>query len=155
MEFLICSSCKSELVASHFYRGQTNCKTCMKARAYQWRANNPERYKQLTSGWRKARKEKVLTDQRIYRQRPERKLAQRINNLNRKARKKNAPGHYKPADIRALMVTQGGLCALCQCNLSASGFHIDHKQALVNGGSNWPENLQLLCPPCNLSKGSS
>lgn len=32
--------------------------------------------------------------------------------------------------------------------------HIDHVMPLRLGGSNYIENIQLLCRPCNLSKGS-
>lgn len=31
---------------------------------------------------------------------------------------------------------------------------IDHKTPLSRGGSNWPGNIQLLCLPCNDSKGT-
>jgi 5-methylcytosine-specific restriction endonuclease McrA len=31
---------------------------------------------------------------------------------------------------------------------------VDHVLPLSRGGSNGPENLQLLCPKCNLVKGS-
>ncbi len=41
----------------------------------------------------------------------------------------------------------------CGVGLGRKG-HLDHRVALVNGGSNWPNNLQWLCAPCNLSKGA-
>jgi 5-methylcytosine-specific restriction endonuclease McrA len=33
-----------------------------------------------------------------------------------------------------------------------AGFHVDHKIALANGGTNDRSNIELLCPPCNLRK---
>jgi 5-methylcytosine-specific restriction endonuclease McrA len=31
-------------------------------------------------------------------------------------------------------------------------YHVDHKQPVSRGGSNWPENLAVTCPTCNLRK---
>jgi hypothetical protein len=43
------------------------------------------------------------------------------------------------------------------CGISASDgaiLHVDHRTAVVNGGSNDPSNLQALCSDCNLGKGA-
>jgi 5-methylcytosine-specific restriction endonuclease McrA len=48
-------------------------------------------------------------------------------------------------DIKALLISQGGLCNACKCDISTS-YHVDHVIALARGGTNWPDNLQLLCP---------
>jgi 5-methylcytosine-specific restriction endonuclease McrA len=53
-----------------------------------------------------------------------------------------------------LLKRQGGICA-CGCGRSlALGYHIDHRIALSKGGTNWPWNLQLLAPVCNLKKSN-
>lgn len=54
-----------------------------------------------------------------------------------------------------LMSEQEGLCVYCQTDLNESGRHLDHIMPLALGGSNTDENVQLLCPTCNTSKGST
>lgn len=34
------------------------------------------------------------------------------------------------------------------------GLHIDHIRPVSRGGGNGPENLRLLCPHCNISRGN-
>ncbi len=74
----------------------------------------------------------------------------------RRVRIKGSTGHYMSSDIDALFTRQKGKCACCTNKLVKEGpgiFHIDHIMPIVRGGSNWPDNLQLLCQFCNLSKG--
>lgn len=76
---------------------------------------------------------------------------------NRRARIRSAEGTHTAADIRPILHGQRGLCANCHSKLFKSGkqkFHVDHIVPLARGGSNWPDNLQCLCPSCNLSKGA-
>jgi 5-methylcytosine-specific restriction endonuclease McrA len=76
---------------------------------------------------------------------------------NRKARTKGAQGSHTRHDIDNLLLLQKCKCAVCKVKLVMSGqekYHVDHKQAIANGGSNNPENLQILCKKCNLSKGA-
>lgn len=61
-------------------------------------------------------------------------------------------GKFTIADVRALMRKQNMMCA-CNCGQSLHlGYHIDHIMPLARGGTNWPANLQLLTPLCNLRK---
>lgn len=48
---------------------------------------------------------------------------------------------------------QNGICIGCDCALLDTA-HIDHINPLSRGGKNIDANVQLLCPYCNLSKGS-
>lgn len=61
--------------------------------------------------------------------------------------------HFTPNDIVEKYKVQDGRCAYCGCDLMVSKYHIDHIKPIVKGGSNGPENVQLTCPKCNLSKG--
>ncbi len=44
-------------------------------------------------------------------------------------------------------------CALCFADLRESGYHFDHVLAFSRGGATTQDNLQPLCPACNLKKG--
>lgn len=48
---------------------------------------------------------------------------------------------------------QNGICRGCNNKLGTDA-HIDHILPLSRGGENVDNNAQLLCPYCNLSKGS-
>ncbi len=76
--------------------------------------------------------------------------AMRAINSTRRALKNGAEGRYGPDDVARMLREQDRKCNCCRVDLSA--FHVDHRIPLSRGGSNWPVNLQLLCPPCNLSK---
>lgn len=90
--------------------------------------------------WRKNNWDHVLLKAREYCQK-------------RRATKKNAGGHFTKQDIINLLSAQKGLCGICKCDIK-NKYHIDHIRPISRGGNNYIENIQLLCPTCNLSKGS-
>ena len=95
----------------------------------------------------------IIAANRTWRERNPEKAAM-INvacKAARRARERDAPGRFTRRDVEVIWHWQGGLCAYCEADL-ASGVHVDHVVALANGGSNWPVNLQLTCPPCNQDK---
>lgn len=70
---------------------------------------------------------------------------------NRRAKLKEVGGVFYKEDVDKLYELQQGKCVYCKTDLP-EGFHVDHIMPISLGGSNWPENLQLLCPTCNLRK---
>lgn len=55
---------------------------------------------------------------------------------------------------RVVYERDGGICMLCGTVVNEDSFHVDHIRPLAKGGNEWDlANLQLACPPCNLSKG--
>lgn len=99
-----------------------------------------ERIKARVSDYRKANPEKV-------------KRCLKAGLANRRALMRMAEGKIGQAVIGRLYREQCGLCAFCSADISGH-YHLDHILPLKRGGSNLPENLQLLCQDCNLSKGS-
>lgn len=77
----------------------------------------------------------------------------RAENQRRRARKRNAEGHFTAKDVTMILAAQGGACPGCMSSIALS-YHVDHIVPLSRGGSNWPSNIQLLCEPCNLRKGA-
>lgn len=71
----------------------------------------------------------------------------------RRARNFAAGGSFTAEDVKQIYKDQEGLCNGCKCDLQESTYHIDHIMPLILMGSNRKENIQLLCPKCNLSKG--
>lgn len=67
--------------------------------------------------------------------------------------KRSSEGVYTQQDIETLYSNQGGKCAYCHEKLN-NKYHIDHIYPLSRGGSNWPYNLALACPKCNISKSN-
>jgi len=70
----------------------------------------------------------------------------------RRARENNAIGDHTEEDIQWLLEKQNWKCVYCKKSLK-DGYHRDHYNPLSRGGDNSRDNLQMVCPHCNHSKG--
>jgi len=72
-----------------------------------------------------------------------------MNGVRRSRRKRDAI----PPDLeKHIWLRDGGQCKWCG---SRTNVEIDHITPVVEGGTNTPQNLRLLCRNCNRSKGAS
>ena len=78
----------------------------------------------------------------------ERDLAKRKN----AELKRNAVGTYTIGEWETLKVQYGFTCPACKRKEPEIKLTIDHIIPLSRGGSNWIENIQPLCMPCNARK---
>lgn len=108
-------------------------------------------------------RKKRQAERRRYRERTKRERPEvwsamvRRDRQNRRARERNAKGSFSTADIQRLWTGQQGKCYYCGTALQQTGghterYHIDHLVPLALGGTNYPSNLVLACPPCNSEK---
>jgi HNH endonuclease len=110
----------------------------------QYRANNPDHVKAVEKAWREAN--------------PEKKKAK---DLNRYARKKNAP-IVEFVTRQQVLDKWGSDCHICHkpIDLEANrqtnplGLQLDHVVALANGGTHTLDNIKPSHVFCNLSKGA-
>lgn len=150
-----CSKCKKNLPSCDFANYarsstglQSRCRGCSKDGALEWDKKNPEKAKERfqrhqrserrgkwLSAWQKNNRELISLYARSY-----------------YARKKNAEGSHTVAEILELFKRQMGICAICKDTLDP--YHVDHIVPLSKGGGDGIENIQLLCVPCNTSKGA-
>lgn len=122
-------------------------------RAY--RERNKEEISKKARGRYSANPQIKKERQQKYRKKNPEKIAER--DRNRRARSLRAEGSHTNKDIASIFERQRGLCVSCESVLIKSGsgkMHVDHIMPLYLGGSNWPNNIQLLCPSCNASKGA-
>jgi len=117
------------------------------------RAEDPTGHREASKRWYHSNKDAAKAICKAWKAaNPERMKVHAIAGTNnRRARKLANGGSFTAADIETIFERQGGKCSACS---SSDRLEIDHVLPIVLGGSSDPSNLQLLCLPCNRSKGS-
>lgn len=110
-------------------------------------------YPEYMDEYRKTNSDKIILKNKEYRKNnPEKNAA---HGRIRRARVVGVSGTHTDKDVLGILKSQSNLCAEPTCRKDLSdGYHVDHIMPIALGGSNWPDNLQCLCPTCNLSKGA-
>lgn len=119
---------------SDYYKKNVNA---IREKNQRWKRDNREHHLNSVAKWRRENPEKRAVFNRRYRHRV-----------------RGAEGTYSKEDIDKLFIVQNGKCLVCGAEFSASvPYTIDHNVPISRGGTNWPNNLSLMCRPCNSSKG--
>lgn len=83
-----------------------------------------------------------------------RKAGRRVVKHRRRSRERDAEGGFTTADILRIGDRQKWKCHWC-AKPTKKDYHVDHIVPLAEGGTNWPRNLAISCPRCNLQKNRS
>jgi 5-methylcytosine-specific restriction endonuclease McrA len=115
-------------------------------RSLKWRPS-----KEAKAKWARENPDKIKACYKRYYEKNKDRF--RVKVRNRYAMTKGASGAHSLTEIALLLGEQSNKCVYCRSDLSG-GYHVDHRLPLSRGGANDISNIQLLCPPCNLSKGA-
>lgn len=156
---------KERLLLKRKVTYETNKENILEQKQIYYRENieNKSKYNKI---YRELNQEKLNERNKIYRELNKDRLKEcrreycknnreKVNAMsaNRRARKLGAGTSYTENDIKSMLNLQKNKCAICSVSV-AGGYHIDHVIPLSKGGCNDKSNLQILCAPCNMSKGA-
>lgn len=147
--------CKRGHISERFIYGV--CIQCEKDRYYN---NRESEIKRITECQKKSKSRKIYDEKykerrkqlnSVYIKIPE--VKERKSNIerNRRARLKNSQGSHTLEQIQELLKKQNNKCVYCKKDIKKK-YHADHIMPLYLNGRNEIENIQLLCPKCNLTK---
>lgn len=95
-------------------------------------------------------RERTKKNVRVYIQNnPEQRQKVYIRNHQYRARRRGANGVFSYSDWTDMIKRTGGRCTYCG---SEKKLTVDHIVPLSKGGTNYRDNLQLLCRSCNARK---
>jgi hypothetical protein len=125
-----------------------------RARAKEWNEQNPERTRQRCSFWYRANKQYAGDAAREWRKANPDQV--KVNRVKDKAKRRKAEaangGCLTAGEWRALLIKFESRCVCC--GIKPAKLTADHVIPVLRGGSNFIENIQPLCGPCNSSKGA-
>lgn len=149
-----CTRCKKAKPLDQFWVSRKSrtadgyaphCKPCKNEVERKWLADNKDKVSERNR--RKYLKMRMDKDRLLLF-----KERQRMNELNRRARKRDA--FIETVDPQVVYEMHGGMCGICKGFVEQSSFHVDHIIPLARGGMHGYVNVQPAHVKCNLSKGA-
>lgn len=150
--FVTSGSCRL-CAASGCARWGAKNKDSRRAYYQAYREENLETLKERRASYRERNPEKIAAAQRAWNQanKEKRRVYARETAHKRRALKASTRSDLTRQEIEEIIKIQKGKCALC---LKKAKLTLDHITPLSKGGENSRRNIQMLCKPCNLSKGA-
>ena len=137
---------------SERYVKSYKCVACLLQRSKAYHKANPGKAKESWRRWveKDPKKAKELSRKQSKRYYWGNRNKSRSIIHNTRAKRENSPGKW----LESLIDEMGQHCKwTCHCGSDISDdFTIDHIVPISKGGTNYPDNIQLLCPFCNRSK---
>lgn len=151
-----CSKCGEVKSLEQFYKNKNGkfgrksiCGSCCADYQRKMREDEPLRAKSYGARWRANNREYTIEKSRAdYEANP---AAAKARWHKRRALLKGADGTHSAEDVERINAAQCFECVYCGAS-TATKKSVDHIIPLSRGGSNWPDNIQILCPRCNRAK---
>jgi 5-methylcytosine-specific restriction endonuclease McrA len=128
-------------------------KEVVKRRTKEWKAKNTSRVLELNRSWSKNNPDKVASSRKSWEEnnRESFVIYRRNKCHKRRVRMELNGGSFTFKEILDMLDSQQKMCACCGVDI-VENYQIDHIMPISKGGSNWIDNIQLLCPGCNRAK---
>lgn len=174
-----CYECALQLRRCKYHEEYQKRKEEVKARAKKWRMDNLDRAREydkkkhmlkrdaelvrMRERYEKTRETDIERKRKAYRENAEENRAKQRKRYAenkdyfkpyikaRKARIRASNGSFSALQIKKMLIDQGCKCIYCKIDISKN-YHADHIIPVSKGGNSFIENIQLLCPTCNLRK---
>lgn len=126
-------------------------RSCERTRLRSKERSRRDRHKRNEYGRKKywGNREENLARMKIYRDNNKDYFLQKSK--DRRAMLAKSEGSHTLKDIRKILKLQKYRCANCKKNVK-DNYHADHIYPISRGGNNSSDNLQILCPRCNIRK---
>lgn len=135
----------------HQYDGSLKgCPFCHKESGAKWQAANLIKRRESSRKWQAAHPaKKRAAKRRWFADNPAKMKEIRAR---RAAAKWGAEGTFTSDQLTEMLSKQDGRCPYCFKGLDK--WSPDHMLPMSRGGSNWIENIQIICSPCNDDKNN-
>lgn len=141
----------NELSAGHCKKWYQANKDKAYDRNRKWSKANKDKVAATQAEWVRANLDKVKASNIKWAKNNPENI--RLAKHRRRSREKSCGGNISKGITLRLMADQSGVCNYCKIDITEK-YHIDHIMPLALGGANDDDNVQLLCPNCNLRKSA-